>query len=114
MGPYGLDDAVQSVVFIFQLLALACSLPVCSINPNQIAWLEGGGGHVVAVSTICLPQLGVSHLHLDDFVDVFQSFHCCLSFPLLVGKHSYIQLEVIMQMVPVVVQVSVLGLSLVV
>ena len=67
---------------------------------NQIAWLESGGRYAVAVSTICLPHLGVSYLRPGDFVDAFQSFRCRLSFPLFGGIHSYTQLEVIMRMVP--------------
>ena len=100
VGLYGLDNTVGSVVFIFQLPAQVCSSPVSSVNPNLIAWLESGGGHAVAVSTVCLPHLGVSHLHPGDFVDAFQSFRCHLSFPHLERIHSYIQLEVITRMVP--------------
>ena len=36
MGPYGSDDAVWSMVLILQLPARAYSLPVSSVNPDQI------------------------------------------------------------------------------
>jgi len=52
------------------------------------------------VSTVCLPHLGVSHLHPGNFVDAFQLFCYCLRFSLLGGLHSYIQLEVITRRVP--------------
>jgi len=100
IGPYGSDDTVRSVVLILQLPARVCSSSVASINPNQIAWLESGGRRAVVVSTVCLPHLGISYLRPGNFMDAFQSFRCHLSFPLLWGIHSYIQLEVITWLVP--------------
>ena len=58
----------------------------------------------MVVSTVCLPHLGVSYLRPGDFVDGFQSFRCHLSFTLLGGIHSYIQLEVVTRMAPQVGQ----------
>jgi len=47
MDPYGSDNALHSMVLIFQLSAQAYSLPVSSVNLNQIAWFESGGGYMV-------------------------------------------------------------------
>ena len=44
IGPYGSDDAIQSVVFIFQLPARACSSPVSSVNPTKSPGWKAGAG----------------------------------------------------------------------